>query len=521
MANLNAFNSNSASNSTVNNTTTNATVVNPPANQVDNNEASFIWGEEPTVGQYVLVETTLSGKSFKAPTPGVQNADKTLAKLWPGSLHWTESQKQAGAIRLFAKLNAMVLQRDSNGVPILDEEGELTWKDGIKITLCKQGITKKQKQDIEGLEAMKAAKPEMAIVIDGLIANMKAQTGWVKQPLNSKSFVTALCNSGDTILPVVMYLNMAFNAKEAQDFVKAAQKLSAKGEPGLLRFYIPMEQMTMPKEEWKPVKVKVGNALLDMKNPNTGEVIMGPEFSWGNRTQPIAKIELIPGKYLPSSEGMDRVLSVEETAKRVTMMEREWQAKEETNLFLWSEALKGKFSSSGNQWAHKAGALPKRSAGVYASSCTLWEDAKESAGKLEKWSEALRALVGKKPRLNEENQKGNDNQHFSAEACEAIIASAKVQDIQPWLNYINGIGGTVKVTPAVVVAAQVIEPEVQAIMPTVPVVEEAQVAEVTQSDEPSEADILAAIYASREAAGLGDIDDEDEYLVDDFFRTQE
>lgn len=510
MANLNGFNSNNSANnnSSVNN---NGGVINPPANPAVENEASFVWGTDP-VTQYIIIETTLSGKSFQMPNVVAGGKGGTLANVWPGKLHWSPSTKQAGALRLFTKLSAMVLQRDSNGTPILDEEGELSWKDGIQVTLCKQGLTKAQLKDIEGLEAMASAKPEMSTAIQGLIDGIKSQSGWVKQKLNSKRFVTGLCDSGDSILPVMMYLNMAFSAKEAQEFVKKVQKLG--DQPALLRFYIPMEQLSMPKEAYEPVKVKVGNGVIDLKNPNTGEAIMAPVFSWGNRTQPIAKIELVPGKYIPSSEGMDRVLSVEETGKRVEMMQREWQAKEEASLFLWGECLKAKFSSSGNQWAHKAGALPKRSAGVYADSCTLWEDAKESPAKLEKWSEALRALVNVKPRLNEENQKGTSNKMFSSEACEAIIASATIQNIQPWLDYIQGIGGAVKasvpvtpvvqapapvvVTPVEVAPAPVIEPEVQAI------------------EEPSEADIMAAILAAREEQGLDDLE-EDEDLMGDFF----
>lgn len=503
MADLNNLNNDSAS------TSPSPSVVNPPAASVETAQGGFEWGNNPT-SQYILLETTVSGKSFKMPTPGMKDADKKLTNLWPGAIYWTET-KQAGAYRLFAKLNAMVLQRDSKGVPLLDSEGELTWKDGVQVTLCKQGLTKAQRQQIAELQSAKAIKPEIAGAIDGLIAGIQTQAGWVQQKLESKSFVTALCDSGDSILPVVMYLNMALDAKESMAFVKSVQKLGDK--PALLRFYIPVERLSMPKEEFKPVKVKVGNTTIDMKHPVTGKAIMGPEFSWGNRTQPIAKIELVPGKYLPSSEGMDRVLSVEETNKRVAQMERSWKAPEEGNIKLWTETLKGKFSSSGNQWAHKAGALPKRSAGTYAGSCTMWEDAKESPAKLEKWSEALRALVGVKPRLNEENQKGNNNPLFTTEACEAIIASASVQSIQPWMDYIAGIGGTVKPasipTPVatqveVTVASKpVIEPEVQAIAEEV-------------SSEPTQEEILAAILAAREEQDLDDLEEEDD-IIGDFF----
>lgn len=492
-------------------------------------EASFVWGEAPT-SQYILVETTLSGKSFKNPQVGVQGASKTMANLWPGAIYWTESTKQAGAVRLFAKLNAMVLQRNDAGVPILDEEGELTWKDGIQVTLCKQGLTKAQRKQIAELESAKAIKPELVSAIDGMIAGIQANAGWMSQKLDSKSFVTGLCDSGDSILPVVMYLNMAFNAKESAAFIRSVAKLGA--EPGLLRFYIPVERLAMPKSEWKPVKVKVGNSVIDLKNPNTGEVITGPEFSWGNRTQPIAKVELIPGKYLPSSEGMDRVMSAVESAKRVAQMERTWESNEETDIKLWAEALKGKFSSSGNQWAHKAGAIPKRNGGAYADSCTMWEDAKESATKLDKWSEALRALVGVKPRLTEENQKSNSNKMFSTEACEAIIACAASQSIQPWVDFVNSIGGGSTIAP--IVSPAVVEEEPSAneaenkaamidfiakafpVVPSEPevkaIVEEPK-AEVEASM--SEAEYIAAILAAREE-GLDDLADEED-LMGDFF----
>lgn len=509
MANLNNLNNDSASttSSSVNNNGTTPSVVNPPAPaaSVETVQGTFEWGTNPT-SQYILVETTVSGKSFKMPTPGMKDADKKLTNLWPGAIYWTET-KQAGAYRLFAKLNAMVLQRDSKGVPLLDSEGELTWKDGVQVTLCKQGLTKAQRQQIAELQSAKAIKPEIAPAIDGLIAGIQNQAGWVQQKLESKSFVTALCDSGDSILPVVMYLNMALDAKESVAFVKSVQKLGDK--PALLRFYIPVERLSMPKEEFKPVKVKVGKTTIDMKHPVTGEAITGPEFSWGNRNQPIAKIELVPGKYLPSSEGMDRVLSVEETTKRIAQMERSWEAPEEGNIKLWTESLKGKFSSSGNQWAHKAGALPKRSGGTYAASCTMWEDAVESSAKLEKWSEALRALVGVKPRLNEENQKGNNNPLFTSEACEAIIASASAQSIQPWMDYVAGIGGTVK--PASIptpVAAPEVKEEV-----TVPTVMEPEVQAIAEvSSEPTQEEILAAILAAREEQDLDDLEEEDDIM---------
>jgi hypothetical protein len=484
-------------------------------------EASFEWGEDPTT-RYIVIETTLSGTSYKAPQPNVQGVSKKLANIWPGALYWTESKKDSNGVRLFAKLNAMVMKRDSNGIPTLDEEGELTWGEGIQVTLFKQGLSKKAKADIAGLEDAKAKAndPKMIAVIDKMISDLQASAGWVAQKLDSKSFVSGLCGSGDALAPVTMYLNMAFSPKESATFIKSVAKLAAKGEPGLLRFYIPMERISMPKEQWEPIKAKVNNNLIDLKHPNTGETISGPVFSWGNRTQPISKVELLPGKYLPSSEGMDRVLSVAETERRVAQMERNWESNEELDLKLWVEALKGRFSSSGNQWAHKAGALPKRSAGTYASTCTMWEDAAESSAKLDKWSETLRALVNVKPRLTEENQKGNDNKLFSTEACEAIITCAASQSIQPWVDFVNSVGGgstiapvtpttTAPIVPTVVeVVAAVVpsEPEVKAI------VEEpkAESPEATLSD----ADYLAAIMAMREEQSLDDLEED---LTADFF----
>jgi hypothetical protein len=481
-------------------------------------EASFEWGTQPTT-QYILVETTMSGKSVKAPQLGVQGASKTLANIWPGAMYWTENTKQAGTVRLFAKLNAMVLQRNDAGIPLLDEEGELTWKDGVSVTLCKQGLTKAQRKQIAELESAKSIKPELVTAIDSMIAGIQANAGWVNQKLDSKAFVTGLCDSGDSILPVVMYLNMAFSAKESAAFIKAAVKLG--NEPGLLRFYIPVERLAMPKSEWKPVKVKVGNSVIDLKNPNTGEIISGPEFSWGNRTQPIAKIELIPGKYLPSSEGMDRVLSAEESAKRVAKMERTWESNEELDIKLWAEALKGKFSSSGNMWAHKAGALPKRNAGAYVSTCTMWEDTAEFPVKFDKWSESLRALVGVKPRLTEENQKGNNNKFFSAQACEAIIASATIQSIQPWVDFVESVGGgnTINTTAPVATTITPVPAVVEVIVaPVVPSEPEVKAIAVSSTEEASlsEADFLAAILAARAEEGLDDLEEEED-LTSGFF----
>lgn len=521
MANNNAFKSANVQASPAPTASGATNVQAPVANATSNDDASFVWGEDPTnCSRYIIVETTISGTSYKAPQPNVQGVSKKLANIWPGALYWTETKKDSSAFRLFAKLNAMVMKRDSQGIPTLDDEGELTWGEGIQVTLYKQGLSKKAQAQIAELESAKAIKPELASAIDNMIAGIQASAGWVTQKLDSKAFVANLCGTGSALAPVTMYLNMPFSIRESAAFAKAVAKLSAKGEPGLLRFYVPMEQMSMPKEKWEPVKAKVNNSLIDLKHPNTGEVITGPVFSWGNKTQPITKIELVPGKYLPSSEGMDRVLSVSETDKRIAGMERGWEADEDNDLRLWAEALKGRFCSQGNQWAHKAGALPKRNGGAYADSCTMWEDAKESGAKLDKWSESLRALVGVKPRLTEENQKGNSSTVFSIEACEAIIASAKAQSIQPWVDFVNSIGGgntiapvapttaPTSVSPAVVeVVAAVVpsEPEVKAI-------EEPKASEATLSD----ADYLAAIMAMREEQGLDELEEEED-LCADFF----
>jgi hypothetical protein len=466
-----------------------------------------------------MIETTMSGTSAKAPQPNVQGVSKKLANVWPGACYWTESKKDSSGVRLFTKLNAMVMKRDNNGIPILDEEGELTWGEGIQVTLFKQGLSKKAKADIAGLEDTKAntTDAKMISVIDKMIADLQASAGWVSQKLDSKAFVANLCGTGSALAPVTMYLNMPLSVKESASFVRATMKMAAKGEAGILRFYVPMEQMSMPKSEWEPIKAKINNSLIDLVHPNTGEVITGPVFSWGNKAQPIAKIELIPGKYLPSSEGMDRVLSVSETDKRIAGMERGWESNEDNDLRLWAEALKGRFCSNGNMWAHKAGSLPKRSAGAYATSCNMWEDAAESPAKLDKWSESLRALVGVKPRLTEENQKGNNNKFFSAQACEAIIASATIQSIKPWVDFVESVGGsdtiapvaTIPSTPAIV---EVIAPEPE---PEVEVEVEPEV-EVEETEDLSEADYLAAILAARAEESLDDLEEEED-LTADFF----
>lgn len=502
-------------------------------------EASWVWGDEPTT-RYVVIETTMSGTSVKAPQPNVQGVSKKLANVWPGAMYWTESKKDSNGVRLFTKLNAMVMKRDANGIPLLDDEGELTWGEGIQVTLFKQGLSKKTQAQIAELEATKSIKPELASAIDNMIANLQATAGWVKQKLDSKAFVANLCGTGSALAPVTMYLNMPLSVKESASFVRAAMKMAAKGEPGILRFYVPMEQMSMPKDKWEPVKAKVNNSLIELKHPNTGEVITGPVFSWGNKTQPITKIELIPGKYLPSSEGMDRVLSVAETDKRIANMERGWESNEDNDLRLWAEALKGRFCSNGNMWAHKAGTLPKRNAGTYADTCDMWEDAKESPAKLDKWSESLRALVGIKPRLTEENQRGNDNKFFSAQACEAIIASAKVQSIRPWVDFVESVGGSNTIAAPVVVAPIVpVTPELSAeeaenhaamiefaekAFPVVPSEPEFKAIAVSSTEEPSlsDADYIAAIMAAREEESLDDLEEED--MTADFFpngNTQE
>jgi len=485
-------------------------------------EASWVWGNEPTT-RYIMIETTMSGTSVKAPQPNVPGVSKKLANVWPGAMYWTESKKDSNGFRLFTKLNAMVMKRDANGIPLLDEEGELTWGEGIQVTLFKQGLSKKAKANIAGLEDAKAKTTDskMISVIDKMIADLQASAGWVSQKLDSKAFVANLCGTGEALAPVTMYLNMPLTVQESAHFVRAVARMAAKGEPGILRFYVPMEQMSMPKSEWEPIKAKINNNLIDLKHPNTGEVITGPVFSWGNKAQPITKIELVPGKFLPSSEGMDRVLSVAETDKRIANMERGWESNEENDLRLWAEALKGRFCSNGNMWAHKAGSLPKRNSGTYATSCDMWEDTAEDSAKFDKWSEALRALVGVKPRLTEENQRGNDNKCFSAQACEAIIASATIQSIQPWVDFVESVGGgntintTAPVATNITPVPAVVEVIVASVVPSEPEVKAIAVSS-TEEASLSEADYIAAVMAAREEESPEDLEEEED-LTSDFF----
>lgn len=475
-------------------------------------EATWEWGETPTEGKYIIVETTFSGSSFQQPQLGTgTKVSKRLAYLWPGSLYWTENVKKGG-YRLFASLSAMALNRNKDGAPILDEEGELTFNEGIQVRLYQQGLTKAQRQQIAELESAKAIKPELVQAIDGMIAGIQAQAGWVGQKLASRSFVSGVCRTGDVLPPVTLNINFPLNPKEAQSFVKAAANL--KGEAALLRFYIPIDRVAMPKEEWQPVKTKVGNSVIDLVHPTTGKAITGPVFSWGSSRQPVARIELVPGKYLPSSMGVERIWSQAESDKIVDDIQRTWQSSEETDLRLWAEALKGRFTSNGNQWAHKGGALPKRAGGQYESSCQFWIDTKESQAKFDKWAEQLRAQVGEKPRLTEENQKSNSNKLFSSEACEAIIQAASVQSIQPWVDFVNSVGGGSTIAP---VATTSVSPAVVEVVPSEPevkaIVEEpkAESSEATLSD----ADYLAAIMAMREEQSLDDLEEED--LTADFF----
>lgn len=505
------------------NALTNAPIISSPAPGADVNVAgqaqqttnvtnvegaSFTWGSDPTT-RYIMVETTVSGTSYQAPQPGAKGVSKKLANIWPGALYWTENKKQSNSFRLFAKLNAMVMKRNADGIPLLDEEGELTWNEGARFTLCKQGLSKKAQAQIDELESAKSLKPELSAAIDNMIAGIRASAGWVSQTLDSKSFVSSLSGTGEALAPVTMYLNMPFSVKESASFAKAVAKLSAEGKPALLRFYIPVERLAMPRDKWEPVKAKVNNQLVELVHPNTNKVITGPVFSWGNSTQPIAKIELVPGKFLPSSEGMDRVLSVAETDKRIAGMERSWESNEELDMKLWAETLKGRFCSSGNKWAHKAGALPKLNGGVYGTTCDFWQETTESSAKFGQWCEILRGCVGEKPRLHEENLTGS--KLFLAETCEAIIAAGAAQSIQPWMDYLSTIGkGNVNVTvavapttPVVASAPAPVKPEVKAIV----------------EEEPSEDDILAAILANRQ--NLDDLEDEEDITSDFFINVQE
>lgn len=474
-----------------------------PGTQAPVTEASFVWGEDPTdCSRYIIIETTISGTSYEAPRPGMAVTHKKLCNIWPGQIYWTETKKDSKAFRLLARLNAMALNRSDEGVPILDEDGDLTFSEGIQVYLCKKGLSRQAQANIAGLEAARAtAKPEMVSTIDKLLAEEKAKTGWMKQKLDSRSFVANLAGTGEALVPTTMYMNFPFSIQQSSLFSKAVAKLHSKGQAGLLRVYIPIDQLAMPKDKWEVVKVKINKTTtIDLKHPNTGKLITGPVFSWGGpEQQPIHKVEIIPGKCLPSAVNMDRMLSVKETDRRVAGMEREWNTSEETEIRNWAKALKGRFSSEGNKWAHKAGALPKLNGGIYGTTCEFWQETAESEVKFYQWSEMLRSLVGDKPRLHEENLTGS--KVFMASTCEAIIACARAQSIQPWMDYLATIG---KGTTTVSVPSVAVEPEVKAIEESTPAEEET-----------SEEEIVAAILANR--MNLDELPDED--CTGDFFQN--
>lgn len=523
MANYNAFGSNNSSSNSSNN-------VQQPTQETQESNM-WVWGEVPE-GQHLIVETTLSGNSFKMPQPTDKVTGGTLANIWPGKINWTaKGAKQAGTFRLFAKLNAMVLDRDANGVPVLDKEEEFVYKDGAQFSIRKQGLSKEVKGQIKQLESAKGENPALTGAIDEAVAKLKASASWITKKLDSKSFVSGLLDSGDTLLPVLMYINFPMNGKESLAFVKEVAKLNQAGEPGLLRFYLPMERLSMPKDKWEAVKINVNGQTVDMKDPRTGETVMAPVFSWGNKTQPIARIELVHGKYLPSSQGMDRVLSLSESLRRVELMQREWESSAEGELALWEESLKGKFASNGNRWAMKAGALPALTMGQYAATCSLWEDAKSSPAKFDKWAEKLISYVGVKPRLDQEKGKGLGDK-FSQAACDAILASAKVQSIEPWVNFVGKPIVTPVATPVVVI------PEVEVeVNPVTLVVEETTVVTPepeVQALETEEIDPqllamskqtgipveeLLAIAGNMAGGSLEDLDEEEEF--DTFFDPKE
>jgi hypothetical protein len=489
-----------------------------PGAQAPVTEASFVWGEDPTdCSRYIIIETTISGTSYQAPRPGMPVSHKKLCNIWPGQIYWTETKKDANSFRLFARLNAMTLNRSEDGVPILNEDGDLTFSEGIQVYLCKKGLSQQAQANITGLEAARAtAKPEMVPTIDKLLAEEKAKTGWMKQKLDSRSFVANLAGTGEALVPVTMYLNFAFSIKQSADFNRAVAKLNSKGEAGLLRFYVPIEQLSMPKSKWEVVKAKINKTTtIDLKHPVTGKLISGPVFSWGNAEQPISKVEIIPGKCLPSAKNMDRMLSVKETDRRVAGMEREWNTSEETEIRNWAEALKGRFSSEGNKWAHKAGALPKLNGGIYGTTCEFWQETAEDKAKFQYWCEMLRSLVGDKPRLHEENLTGS--KLFLAETCEAIIAAGATQSIKPWMDYLATIGkGTTTVSVVSVPSVAPTTPVVNSIEPEVKAIEESTPVAQTSEEEPSEDEITAAIFANR--MNLDELADEPD-LTGDFFQN--
>lgn len=527
MANLNAF-SNSASVSTSN--VQAPQVVFPPAVEATEGN-TWVWGEVPTT-DYLIVETTLSGASFAMPgtkTKADGKPNQVLANIWPGKLMWSEGKK--GGHRLWASMSAMVMKRDANGVPVVDEDGELCFQKGAQFILNRNGVSKANLAKVAEIKATLAnaqalaataaqlgAAPEMLKgLLEGQLATLEAPS-WKSQTVDSRSFVKAVTGG---LAPLDLMMNFPLTPKEVASFIKECANLHKAGQPGLLRVFVPMERLALPKEEWTPRQATINGTLQELKHPSTGATIMGATASWGNRAQPIARIELVPNKYLPSSEGMDRVLSLADTQKRLSVMEAKWQEEVAEDLMFWAEELKGKLSPMGVRWAHKAGALPYIQGSEYSSTCDLWQDWSNPA-KQEKWVKALEACVGVKPCLKEEMGKAScKGQLFSEAALAAIIASAKAKSIEPWVahckgNMAVGVKPTVEFVnaqpkpPAPVVVE---EPKVKAVEP------EVQVMEMTKEEEDSLPDVdLAAIDINSlfGDSGLNLLDEEDDDLLPGF-----
>lgn len=527
MANLNAFNSNSASVSTSN--VQQAQVVNPAVEATEGN--TWVWGEVPTT-DYLIVETTLSGSSFGMPGSKKKANGETsqvLAHVWPGKLMWSDGKK--GGHRLWVSMSAMVMKRDADGIPTVDDEGELCFEKGAQFILNRNGVSKANLAKAAEIKATLAnpsalaataaqfgAAPEVLKgLLEGQLATLEAPS-WKSQTVDSRSFVKAVTGG---LAPLDLMMNFPLTPKEVASFIKECANLHKAGQPGLLRVFVPMERLALPKEEWTPRQATINGTLQELKHPSTGATIMGATASWGNRAQPIARIELVPNKYLPSSQGMDRVLSLADTQKRLSVMEAKWEEEVTEDLMFWAEELKGKFSPMGVRWAHKAGALPYIQGSEYSSTCDLWEDWSNPA-KQDKWVKALEACVGVKPCLKEEMGKAScKGQLFSEAALAAIIASAKAKSIEPWIahckgNMAEGVKPTVEfvnaqpkpAAPVVVVE----EPKVKAVEP------EVQAMEMTKEEEALPDVDLASIDINSlfGDSGLQLLDEEDDDLLGGF-----
>jgi len=384
----------------------------------------LVFGQVPSEGNYLKIETTVSTKYVNLPSQaGSDVTGGTVCTCWPGRLVW--STKHTPFPRLLVHLTALPVKRTEGGQPLFDEYGDPVFEDnGAKITLVRPGaVTQEQLATIQGL-ADEGKLPEAA----AMLADAKANQKPLEKEIPPQEFVKRLTGQ---LAPSQLSIVIPGGEEESSDILETIQEAHEEGQPCLMTFYLPFERIsTYGSKEVLKYKDQAGN-LVTATNAE-GETIPMLKWRYGNGSARVGAIRLEPGASLPRQVDTSRWLSKEETDKVVdawTNYKAPANQGRSQDLSLWKEALEWAFQKNGNKWHMAIGAYPKPD----QDSCAMWEDWKDEA-KAKVWTEKLHEAVGVKKAPYETRKKWGSL--FTAEMQGVLVECAKRGDGALWQVYL-------------------------------------------------------------------------------------